>query len=65
MNRITLNDYVARHGQTKTAGLLGLSQGAISKMLRIGRAVFIVEHGDGSIEAVEERRIGKQQGNAA
>lgn len=59
MNRIPIADYVGMHGQQNTATKLGLTQGAISKMLRVGRNVFVIEQVDGSIEAIEERPVGR------
>ena len=55
MKRVNLADYVDAHGQAKTAEAIGVTQGAISKALRVGRNIFINLHPDGKIEA-EERR---------
>ncbi|MCY1374164.1 Cro [compost metagenome] len=40
-------------GQTKAAALLGMSQGALNKALRVGREVYVVCHDNGSYEAHE------------
>lgn len=59
MNRVLLTEFVRRHRQAEVAEKLGVTQGAISKMLRSDRTIWVVEHPDGRIEAIEERRIGK------
>jgi transcriptional regulator with XRE-family HTH domain len=55
---IPISEYVDRHNQAYTATMLGLTQGAISKMLRVGRNVYVIEQPDGSIKAIEERLVG-------
>jgi hypothetical protein len=52
MNRVPLKDFVADHGQTKAAELLGLTQGGIGKALRSGREIYVVET-DGQYQAHE------------
>lgn len=53
MNRIRLSDYVKKHGQTKTALALDLTQGALSKALRAGRDIYIVTRSGGIVSAEE------------
>lgn len=53
MRRITLNEFATEKGQTTAASLLGLSQGALNKALRVGREIYVVCHDDGSFEAHE------------
>lgn len=55
MKRVNLAEYVDDHGQAKTAEVIGVTQGAISKALRVGRKIFINQLPDGKIEAEEHR----------
>lgn len=58
MLRIPLSDFAKTHGQSKAGGFLGVSQAAISKMLRRGRSVFVEEQPDGTFTAIEEKVVG-------
>lgn len=63
MRRIPLTDFIReKKGQVAAAEVLGMSQGALSKALRLGRSVFITEHDDGSVTAEEVRPFPSQQG---
>ncbi|WP_443190938.1 Cro/CI family transcriptional regulator [Pseudomonas indica] len=62
MRRIPLNEFASEKGQVHAAALLGMSQGALSKALRVGRAVFVTEHADGSFSAEETRPFPSQPG---
>lgn len=53
MERIPLADFCEVHGQTTAAKKLSITQGALSKALRIGRKVDVIAHGDGSFSAEE------------
>lgn len=64
MKKTPLPEYVEQHTQVVTAERIGVSQGAISKMLRNQRQVFVVEHDDGTFSAVEERTPGKKKSAA-
>lgn len=55
MKRLELAEYVNAHGQAKTAEAIGVTQGAISKALRVGRKIFINQLPDGKVEAEEHR----------
>ncbi|MEB0078043.1 Cro/CI family transcriptional regulator [Pseudomonas sp. CCI3.2] len=55
MRRITLTEFAAEKGQTISASLLGMSQGALNKALRVGRDIYVTEHADGSFAAEETR----------
>lgn len=58
MNRIPLADFVESHTQAKAGELLGgLSQAAISKMLRTGRAIFVEQQPGGGFKAIEEKVV--------
>jgi hypothetical protein len=60
MCRITLNEFSIEHGQTKAAGLLGMSQGALNKALRVGRDIYVTKKLDGSYVAEEVRPFPSQ-----
>ncbi|MGF6694784.1 hypothetical protein M2318_004873 [Metapseudomonas resinovorans] len=53
MKRISLSEFAAERGQTKAAELLGITQGALSKALRVGREIYVVCLDDGTCEAHE------------
>jgi len=53
MNQLTLDEFIARKGQSEAARLLGVTPPALSKAVRTGRAVFVTEHEDGSCSAEE------------
>ncbi|WP_320110090.1 Cro/CI family transcriptional regulator [Pseudomonas sp. B21-053] len=55
MKRIHLKDFAKVRGQPEAASLLGITQGALSKAIRIGRDVLVIEHADGTFTAVETR----------
>lgn len=55
MKRVNLAEYVDAHGQAKTAEAIGVTQGAISKALRVGRKIFINQLPNGKVEAEETR----------
>jgi len=61
MKRIKLSDFAAEHGQAKAAELLGLTQGALSKAIRVGREIFVDYNQDGSLSAVEQRPFPSQK----
>lgn len=60
MSRITLNQFAISKGQTKAAQLLGMSQGALNKALRVGRDIFVTEASDGTFHAEEVRPFPSQ-----
>lgn len=53
MPRISLKEFIAEKGQTGAAPLLGVTQGALSKALRVGRDIYVVISPDGSCKAEE------------
>lgn len=60
VSRIPLADFVRTHTQAKAGELLGgLSQAAISKMLRKGRSVFVEAKPDGGFVAIEEKVVSR------
>lgn len=60
MRRITLNEFATEKGQTKAASLLGMTQGALNKALRVGRDIYVTENDDGSFSAEELRPFPSQ-----
>lgn len=61
MHQITLKDFADDKGQTKAAQLLGLTQGALNKAIRVGRDIYVTEHGDGTYTAEEIKPFPAQQ----
>lgn len=57
MKRSSLEAFLENHSQLSVAQAVGISQGAVSKMLRTGRNITVVEHDDGRLELVEEKPI--------
>ncbi|MDH0042434.1 MULTISPECIES: Cro/CI family transcriptional regulator [Pseudomonas] len=57
MRRISLADFAAEKGQTKAAELLGLYQSALSKAIKSGRDIQVIENEDGSYTAEETRKF--------
>lgn len=66
MKKTPLVEYLALPGnsQSKLALRVGLTQGAISKMVRTGRKVDVVEHDNGGVE-LEEKRVINSASTAA
>lgn len=60
MRRISLSVFAKEHGHTKAAQLLGCTQGAISKAIRLGRDVYVNVLEDGSFSAEELRPFPSQ-----
>lgn len=60
MSRITLNQFAINKGQAKAAQLLGMTQGALNKALRVGREIYVTEATDGSFVAEEVRPFPSQ-----
>lgn len=55
MQRITLAAFTEKHGQTGAAGLLGMTQGALAKALKVGREVYVTQLPDKTFQAEETR----------
>lgn len=49
----TLSAFAEKHGYTKTAQLLCLTQGGISHAIKAQREIFVIDKGDGTYEAKE------------
>lgn len=60
MRRIPLHEFVSEKGQSQAAILLGLTQGALSKAIRLGRQIFVKCHEDGAFSAEEVRPFPSQ-----
>jgi len=55
VKRINLKDFAKDRGQPQAALLLGMTQGALSKAIRTGRDVLVIEQLDGTFTAIEIR----------
>lgn len=55
MSNLHLRDFAKDRGQPEAASLLGLTQGALSKAIRVGRNIIVTHQADGTFTA-EERR---------
>ena len=55
VSNLHLKDFAKERGQPEAALLLGVTQGALSKAIRIGRNIVVTQEMDGSFTA-EERR---------
>ncbi|WP_082440981.1 Cro/CI family transcriptional regulator [Pseudomonas syringae group genomosp. 7] len=55
MSTLHLRDFAKDRGQPEAASLLGLTQGALSKAIRVGRHIIVTHQADGTYTA-EERR---------
>lgn len=60
MNRIHIKDFASQIGQTEAASLLGMTQGALSKAIRVGRDVYVTKQADGNYTAEEVRPFPSQ-----
>lgn len=61
MRRIPLTEFAKEHGHTKAAQMLGCTQGALSKAIRVGRDVFVTFEEDGTLSAQEQRPFPSQR----
>lgn len=64
MRRIPLTDFAKKYGHTKAAQMLGCTQGALSKAIRVGRDVFVTLNEDGTHSAQEQRPFPSQKSAA-
>ena len=53
MQRTPLKEFVTQVGQIKVAEELGMTQSGISKALRAGREVYVIELANGKFKAEE------------
>ncbi len=58
---VPLREFAEGKSQVQVAGLLGVTQGAISQMLLSDRDVRVVSGSDGRPEGFEIRRIGSRR----
>lgn len=54
-----LKDFAKGRTQPQIAELLGITQGAVSQMLKSGRDIRVRDCGDGSFQAVEIKPVGR------
>ncbi|KQQ60125.1 hypothetical protein ASF84_05285 [Pseudomonas sp. Leaf127] len=64
MRRIPLTEFAKEHGHTKAAQMLGCTQGALSKAIRVARDIFVICNDDGSLSAQELRPFPSQKSAA-
>lgn len=57
VRRIPLAEFASEKGQTKAAELLGLYQSALSKAIKSGRDIQVIENEDGTYTAEETRKF--------
>lgn len=60
MNRVHIKEFATLLGQTEAAILLGMTQGGLSKAIRVGRDVYVTKHLDGTYTAEEIRPFPSQ-----
>lgn len=60
MSRTSLQEFAKSRGQTEAASILGMTQGSLSKAIRVGRAVYVTAHDDGTFTAEEVRSFPSQ-----
>ena len=60
MQRTTLKEFVAEVGQLKAANALHMTQGGISKALRVEREVYVIDLGEGRYRAEEVKPFSAQ-----
>lgn len=61
MHQITLSEFAKQQGQEKAATILGVTQGGLSKALRVERDIYVICREDGSFEAKELRSFPSQK----
>lgn len=60
MTRIHIKQFALEKGQAEAARLLDMTQGGLSKAIRVGRDIYVTEHPDGSFTAEEVRPFPSQ-----
>lgn len=60
MNRVHIKEFANQLGQTEAAILLGMTQGGLSKAIRVGRDVYVTKQADGTYTAEEVRPFPSQ-----
>lgn len=60
MNRVHIKEFANQLGQTEAAILLGMTQGGLSKAIRVGRDVYVTKQEDGTYTAEEVRPFPSQ-----
>lgn len=63
MSSVHLKEFAGERGQPEAAQLLGITQGALSKALRVGRKIVVTIHDDGSFSAEETRSFPARTGD--
>lgn len=60
MNRVHIKEFANQIGQTEAAILLGMTQGGLSKAIRVGRDIYVTKQVDGTYTAEEVRPFPSQ-----
>jgi hypothetical protein len=60
MTRKHITEFAQEKGQAEAARLLDMTQGGLSKAIRVGRDIYVTEHPDGSFTAEEVRPFPSQ-----
>lgn len=60
MTRIHIKQFAQEKGQAEAARLLDMTQGGLSKAIRVGRDIYVTQHPDGSYTAEEVRPFPSQ-----
>lgn len=60
MTRIHITQFALEKGQAEAARLLDMTQGGLSKAIRVGRDIYVTQHSDGSYTAEEVRPFPSQ-----
>ena len=60
MSRIHIKQFALEKGQAEAARLLEMTQGGLSKAIRVGRDIYVTQHPDGSYTAEEVRPFPSQ-----
>lgn len=60
MTRIPIKQFAQERGQAEAAQLLGMTQGGLSKAIRVGRDIYVTKEKDGRFTAEEVRPFPSQ-----
>lgn len=60
MKRVHITKFVSDRGQREAALLLGMTQGALSKAIRVGRDIYVMPQSNGTYIAEEVRPFPSQ-----
>ena len=58
---MTLREFVEEHSQERVAAMMGVTQGAVSQMLRSERDIRVAEDGEQGYRFFEIKPVGKHR----